>query len=185
MKKLFAGLLGLQYLCISEALAAGAQAHSPAPLSSLNWPAVNFTLFVLLMVYLYKKLAKPKILAHVVEVEQALQKTARVFEEADRELCAAQARLKSILDEQKEIEHRLATEGAQLAAEIMDSAEKSVVQIRGDIAKKITQKQRAASDEVRALVLKRATDLARKQLASGVSAEDDLKLRQEAIRNIL
>lgn len=184
MKKLLASLLGLQYLCSNQAWAASGEAHAEAHLSSLSWPAVNFTLFALLILYLYNKLAKPKVLAHAVEVEQALQKTARIFEEADRELYSAQNRLKGIHEEQKEIEQRLETEGAQLAAEVIDSAEKAVLQIKHDISKKIQQKQRAAQAEVRALVLKQATDLARKQLASGISPEDDLRLRQEAIRNI-
>ena len=168
------------------ALAAGhgAQAHGPAPtIGSLIWPAVNFAIYLIVMVYLYRRLVRPALKVRAVDFEQRLRKAAQSFQEADREHSLLDERLREIEIEKQEIKDRLTKEGTQMAAQVLVAAEQSGAHMMQDVGRRIERELQKARAEVRQEVINRATAAARKQLEA-VSAADDLRLRQEAIRGV-
>jgi len=161
----------------------GAEHH--AGIETLIWPAVNFFIYAALMRHFYVKFARPALLARSANFEQHVQRAAQVLEDADRELQKLEARLAGISEEQRQIRERLATEGAQIAAQVMTQAEHTANANRRDIGRRIERELNAATSEVKQQVIAKATELARAQLRSGLSTEDDYRLRQDAIRSLL
>ena len=164
---------------------AGHGGHAPAGIESLIWPAVNFFIYAAMMHHFYKKYARPALLARSANFEQHVQRAAKVLEDADRELHKLEARVQGIAEEQRQIRERLATEGAQIAAQVMTQAEQTANSNRRDVGRRIERELNAATNEVKQLVIAKATEIARAQLRSGLSTEDDFRLRQDAIRSLL
>jgi len=158
--------------------------HAPATIATLAWPAVNFLIYFSLMVHFYKKYGRPALLSRAATFDQHIKKAAQVLEDAERDLRKAEERLQTISDEQTEIHERLVHEGTQVAAQIISQAEQSALGIRGDVGRRIERELSAATSDVREQVIARATELARKKLATTLSEEDDSRLRKDAVRGL-
>lgn len=159
--------------------------HAPADISTLWWPTVNFLIFAFLMMRFYRKWGRPALLSRAATFEQHVKRAAQVLEDAERELRNAEERLQSISDEQNEIKERLAREGTQVAAQIVAQAEQSAASIRDDVSRRIERELSAATADVREMVISRATQAARKKIASTLTEEDDSRLRNDAVRGLL
>ncbi len=160
-------------------------AHHAAGPESLIWPTVNFIIYALLMRYFFKRFASPALRARAAHFEEHSQRAARVLADADREFRNLETRLNGIVEEQRAIRERLATEGAQIAAQVMAQAEQSANALRRDIGRRIERELHSATSEVKQQVIARATELARAQLRTELSSDDDFRLRQDAIRSLL
>ena len=180
---LIAQVLLLPALALAADTAHGAH-HAPA-ITSLIWPTVNFLIYFFAMRHFYMKFARPGLLSRAASYEQHSQKAAVILENAERELRDVEDRLSSIKEEQQSIRERLATEGAQIAAQVMAAGEQSAQAVRRDVARRIDQEFNAANNDVKQQVIARATELARAQLQAGLSEEDDLRLRQDAVRGLI
>lgn len=167
----------------SPAFAFAAEHHEEEfGVDSLIWPAVNFFLYVSLMVYLYKRFVRPLLVSRAAVFEQHLQKAAGVLEDAERELGRAEHRLREIETEQKEIRNRLTADGEHLAARLIEQAHENAAAIKRDVARRIEQETSQAQSEIRQLVIQRATGLARQALERGISPEQDRRLRDQTLK---
>jgi F0F1-type ATP synthase membrane subunit b/b' len=177
-------LLSAPAMALAAENAADHGAHAPAELSSLWWTTLNFLIFAFIMGRLYKKYGRPALLSRAATFEQHVKKAAQVLDDAERELRDVEERLQAILDEQREIRERLVREGTQVAAQIVAQAEQSALAVRSDVGRRIERELSAATADVREQVIARATEVARRKLASGLSEEDDSRLRQDAVRGL-
>jgi F0F1-type ATP synthase membrane subunit b/b' len=152
---------------------------------SLLWPAINFAIYFGLMVHFYNRYGRAALRARKIDFEQRFAKAAQLIDEADRELGALENRLRNAAAEQQSIRERLATEGAQIAAQVIAAAEQSAEAVKRDVARRIVRELSAANADVRQKVIAAATEVARGRLEAGLSQEDDYRLRQEAVRGLL
>ena len=159
-------------------------AHHAATISSLGWPLVNFLIYVSLLLYMFKRFAAPALLDRAASFEQHLRRARQVLDDAEREVRQLQDRLKGIREEQDAIRSRLTHEGEQLAAHAVAQAEQTASNIEKDVSRRVARELHVASADVKQQVIRRATDLARAELASGLSDQDDHRLRQEAVKGL-
>ncbi|MFN8390467.1 MAG: ATP synthase F0 subunit B [Bdellovibrionota bacterium] len=158
--------------------------HEAPGIGSLAWPTVNFAIYFGIVVYLYRRFGRPALVARTAGFEAHFIKAAQVLDQAERELATYENRLRTIVDEQQAIRERLATEGAQIAEQIMVQAEESAAALTRDTSRRIERELSTARSEVRQQAIRRATELALQQLQKGLSADDDFRLRQEALRGL-
>ena len=163
---------------------AGHEAHPPASIASLFWPLVNFVLYSLLMVYAYRRLARPILRQRAVDLKEHLQKAKTALADADEKLDALKQRLETISCEKDELTERLMNEGKNIVQTVVVAADASVSQIKHETARRIAGETAKAEAEVRAEAILRATKMAKERIVRELSAEDDARLRDEAIRSI-
>lgn len=158
--------------------------HEPAQISNLLWPAVNFTIYALIIRSIFKKMVGPALLARAASFEQSFKHAAQVLEDAERELRQVQLRLKDIRKEQDALRERLSDEGSHIAGEVVAQAEQTAAGIRKDISRRIERELHVATSDVKQQVIRRATELARVELEKSLSEQDDYRLRQEAVKGL-
>lgn len=183
----YVGMVGYALLFVlPQSAFAGEAAHHEEPtIASLVWPTINFLIYLGLIGYAYAKFIAPALLARAAGIEAHLKKAASVISEAERDLYNLENSLKDIESEQQAIRERLATEGAQIAATIVKNAEVAAAGMKKDVSRRIARELAQAQAEVREQVIQNASRLARTKISEGLSADDDHRLRQEAIRGLL
>lgn len=167
----------------SVALAAGAGGH--ATIGSLFWPAVNFTLYALLIRYGYRKVGKPLLRDRSVQLKQDMGSAAKALEEAEREYTSLKQRLELIADEKSALKKRLEGDGENIGASLITDAERAAKRKREDTERRILSEFARVRAEIQREVVYSATAAARSRLSSELSREDDQRLRQEAVRSLI
>lgn len=160
----------------------GSHGEAEAGPASLIWPAINFFLYLSLMVYLYKRFVRPSLVTRAAVFEQHLQKAAGVLEDAERELGRAEHRLREIKTEQDDIRRRLREDGEHLAARLIEQAQDTAAAMKRDVARRVEREASQARSEVRQMVVQRATAIARQTLERGISPDQDRRLRDETLK---
>ncbi len=167
----------------SVAFAAGGAGH--ASIASLFWPAVNFTLYAILLSYGYRKVARPLLRDRSVQLKQDITSAAKALDEAEREIAALQQRLELIDEEKSALRNRLQGDGDNIAASLITDAERAAKRKREDTERRILSEFARVRAEIQREVVYSATATARQRLSSELSREDDQRLRQEAVRSLI
>ena len=165
------------------AQAAGA-AHAEAGIESLFWPAVNFVLYLSLMSYAYRKLARPVLRNNRIEVEARISRAANLLHDAEREYQAIESRMEDIEEEKANLIARLEQEGRTAADAVVVAANQGAEKMRRDTERLALAERNKTLAELRQAVIQRATSNAREQLKSVISEEKDAELRRETIRGL-
>lgn len=163
----------------------GAHGGHHAGIESLVWPTINFAIYLALMSYLYKRFAGPALKARAVTFDEQFRRAERALEDAERELRGAQNRADQIEEEQAAIEARFGAEAQSLSRDIADAARRSIAQIEADVQRRIDSEKARAFEQLRHEAVARAARLAREKLRSGLSADDDYRLRHETLRGLI
>ena len=175
------------FLGLIPSIAFAEEAHGQAAINwlSLKWPAANFALFIFCAVYLYKKHLAPTLRARSVDIEESLRKVSRDLMEAEAGLDSRQERLKTISGEIQELLAEYEIETQKISAAVLAASRRSAERIGADTGRQIENEINQANAVIRREVILQATEAARKKLAASLSGEDDRKLRQAALRELL
>lgn len=153
-------------------------------LSSLMWPSVNFVLFVVAAIFLYRKYAASLLRARSIQVEQELRRVAADLAAAVRELTTVRNRLVNIDHEKSEIIAHYRIEGQKMAEVIVSNAMKTADRMALDVGRHIEHELNQAKKETRRQILLLATKKAKGKLEKGLSANDDRRLREQVLRQL-
>lgn len=171
----------------TEAMASEAGAHSGehvSPWVSFPFYIVNFTLFVLLIRYIYFRYVAQLVSARSDMTRELLSRAERELMSANEDYSIRQQRLSSIADEKHAMIERFDREGLQLARVIEENAIKTVERIGVDTRRQIEAELLAAKKELREKIILLATDMVQEQLSRELTEEVDRKLRNDAITRL-
>lgn len=180
--KIGVGLVGA--VCVAVGPVFAESEHGHGDLSVLGWPAVNFAIFVALMVYLYRRSVSPLISGRAKEVAQHIQVASQKLETARHAHADLSDRLESIAVEKNAIRNRLENDGQKMAEDIVRNAERLAQGVRQDMVRRVESEFRQATNDVRSEMVKLATRRARERLQSELNAEQDARLRNDAVDNL-
>jgi len=171
---------------VSQAFAGGGGGDGHAPgLGTLFWPTVNFILYAALIRFMYKKLGKPALVSHSVQVRNDLEEAAKSFADAESELAKAQAMQGRLPEEKTSVVERLREEGKNIAKQTLEEGNKQAALIQSDAVRRIAGDTAKVKAELRETLVREASKIAREQLKSELSAEQDIGLRKAAIMSVL
>lgn len=182
-----AGLLGIAGT-FGQALpvwaAEGGESHSPN-YSSLIWYIVNFTMYAIVIRILFVKKGSPALEQRAAEVKKHVEKAALDLARAEENLSILQRRLKQIAVEKGELIESYEREAKQMGEAIIAQAHTAASRITADGRRQADTELSQAEKEIRHEVVAKAMNLAKQRLSSGLSAEDDQRLREQILREAL
>lgn len=148
----------------------GAQ-HAAPEIGSLFWPTCNFVLYLILMVYLYRKFAKPVLRDQRIELEAFVVRAQNEMTTLLSEASQLKERLAMIQEEKAEIIADLEKEGRLLADSIISLANEKSKRMKDDSSKwYIAEVQRTKNDARRELI---------SRIVAKVKADLKVKFSQE------
>ncbi|MCB0324773.1 MAG: ATP synthase F0 subunit B [Bdellovibrionales bacterium] len=159
--------------------------HPPAGIATLFWSAINFAFYAGLMLYAYRRLARPVLRDRSMQVAASIGRAREELDAAQGELELRQAQLEQVGEEQEALKERLAREGENIARNLITTAERSAMQIKSDMRRRIQGEQAKAEAEIRAEVVRLAAERARAKLRGELGGDEDKRLRQEAVRSLV
>ena len=158
--------------------------HAAIDLSSLIWPLFNFLIFVSIGVYIYRKHIRAALAGRSVTIEQHLRKAAQELAQVSQEHRFLVERLAAINDERDDILREFAIEGDKLAQATLLNAKKQAEILMRDAKARIASEFRLAEKDIQHELVLRAAKIARDKLRSGLSPDEDRRLREETLRAV-
>ncbi len=153
-------------------------------IGTLAYPALNFIIFVGILVFAYRKAGKAKLVELHTDVKEHLKRAAEDLGAAESVFNRAQQRLDRIEDEKRTLIAALNQEGKETAEQLLAKAEVAVENSLLDTKRRIDNEVASAESELRREVVRRATVMAREKVVGRLSGDDDARLRREAIQRI-
>ncbi len=150
--------------------------------STLLWPVVNFSIYLAIFIYLYRKHVPQRLRARSIEIAEQLQRAAHSIHQAEHEFELLDRRMKQIEAEKSDLTAKLANETDSLIKVIQAEARGRVERLLKDNARQIDTELRAAEKELRRETALVALDAARDRLKRDLSGEIDRRLRQEVLQ---
>jgi len=148
-------------------------AHSTPEIGSLFWPTCNFVLYLILMVFLYRKFARPVLRDQRIELEAFVARAQNEMTTLLSEASQLKERLAMIQEEKAEIVADLEKEGRLLADSIISQANEKARRLKQDSDKWYSAEiQRTKSDAKKELV-RRIISKVKADLKVGFSSEED------------
>jgi F-type H+-transporting ATPase subunit b len=155
--------------------AAAGGGESPARLKDLLFRAINFIIFLLVMIYLLKKPMKQAMANRRESIEKELQDLEAKKDEAKREYQALEKRLSSLKDEKETLLADFKAEGEKEKQKIIDNARKVASSIiehaQVTIQQEIQKANQSLREEMADLSVKMAEDILKKNIT-----ENDQKI---------
>ena len=184
---------GLQDICAVSATAVWLQTFFPvsahasegtASPETLFLPGVNFAIYLLIMIYGYRKAAVPALKQRAFDVEAQLKKAEELLDAAEKDYETTLAHLENIAGEKDELLKRLENEGRQTAAAILQRTQENIRALQDDVSRRVHAEHSKAEAEIRYAVVRLATKKARTKLEAQLKPEEDQRLRHETIRSL-
>lgn len=152
--------------------------HSSPDFSTLFWPGVNFALYLVLLVYLYRRYVPPLLKARSIQIASDLKKSAAELALAQEELALLNKRLQSIGQEKRELTERFEEEAKNFATLILEEAKDRAERLQQDTVRQIERELDRARKDIRREIIARAVVLARREIQGSLSVEEDRRLRR-------
>lgn len=167
----------------SFAFASDAAAHHPS-VSDLILPAMNFALFLVIMVKLLKTPLQTQLRARKDNVESHIKRAAMQWDRARRQLLDVQRRFHSLDGEMKELTMRIASEGKKEAQGIVaDAKSKADAIIRR--AKDSSESERKTTEaQIRVELAQAVLKLASEKLSKEITESSDKQHRERALEGL-
>jgi len=154
------------------------------PVMTLVWSIINFSLFFLIMLFIYKKNVARLVRARSARISEYLQRSKNALAEAEQEYGELKEKLNNIEGVKKDLFERYNEEGRKQSTLLIEGGNSSAVRIKSDAERQVETELSQESKKIRKEVVSTAVGKARKQL-SGLSEDEDKKLRADALNNFL
>lgn len=148
---------------------------------SLFYPIINFTLYIAVLVYVYRKSISGALRVRKTSTEEHLQRAASELEEASAQFVDLARQLRDFEHEREKILQAFRTEGEEMARLLLEKGEQDARRIQEDVVKRREQDLRAAEAELRLELVQRSIGELRRKLESGLSHDEDRRLRREVL----
>lgn len=162
----------------------GADPHAGehhAGIGTLFWPVVNFCLYAFVMVSAYKKLAAPALRQQKAEIKEQYESGRAMLADARRQLAVLKARHENLPDERAQVLSSLKEETKALTKSILEKSVEDCQYVMNDVERRIVSEQSKIESELRSAVVRKATSDARAELSQNLDAEQDARLRRDAV----
>lgn len=164
---------------------ASANAVNAAGIGTLKLPVINFTIFAVLLVVLYKKYVAPLLEQNRLTTHQALEGSAAELRAVDAELETQKARFSAVDGEVREIQMKSEQEADSIVRLTLEQAEEAVRQAHVQMSNRIEREVQEGVMQVRKEIIAAATGLAREQLQSEFNDERDREFRVRVLDEAL
>lgn len=148
-------------------------AHAPADIGTLFWPACNFVLYVCLMVYLYRKFARPVLRDQRIELEAFVARAQNEMLTLSSEASQLKDRLALIQEEKAEIIADLEKEGRLVADNLITQANQKAHRLKDDASKWYQSETQRTRAEAKKELVGRIISKVRADLKVKFSSEED------------
>ena len=155
-----------------------------AGISQLIFPVINFSIYLGIGAYLYKKHGAKILLQRSKEVVANIAKSQSEMRAAESELSDANDLIAGLEDEKQSILDSYREEGRVLAEQIVIQTKEAARIRMSEIDQKILQEKNSLAQEVRQQILTQAQILVSKKLKEEITTELDQKLRESVIDSI-
>jgi F0F1-type ATP synthase membrane subunit b/b' len=149
--------------------------------STLFWPTVNFSIYVAILVYFYRRHGAAALRNFSASVRSRIESVRAVLHESDREVRRAEARQIDVQSEVHAVIKELEIEGDKMAEAILAQAKTAAAQKELDIERQIQTEFASARAEVKSRIIANASIRARDILRTGITPEQDRTLRNEVL----
>ncbi len=147
--------------------------HEAAPLSTLLWPTINFSIFLAIVIYFYIKLARPMLRDYRVELESSVMKQKNEHNMLESEHEQLRERLSSISAEKQEIVADLERDGRDLTNVILSTATEQAEKTSTSSQRRYQLEAQKVSGEVRKTLIDKVVAKVKSQISASFSPEDD------------
>jgi F0F1-type ATP synthase membrane subunit b/b' len=155
---------------------AASSAHVDAGIDTLLYPALNFSIYCLVVFWICRKFVRPVLRNFRAEVESVAVRVQNEFVTLERELDQLRFKLEHISSEKEELVRELEKSGHDLSGEIIVAAEEKLAGMKRDMllrAKSEEDKMHAAAKNE---LLKKVMVQVKEKLSRGFGEEDDRAL---------
>ncbi len=169
------GLVSLSFLVgdvFASSNAHGAPHVAPG-IESLFWPTCNFVLYVILMVYLYRKFARPVLRDQRIELEAFVVRAQNEMTTLLSEASQLKERLAMIQEEKAEIIADLDKEGRLLADTVISQANEKSKRMKDDSKKWYASEVQRTKNDARKELVSRIVSKVKADLKVKFSMEED------------
>lgn len=153
-------------------------------MGGLIYYLINFSLFVGLMVFLYRRFGEELLATRSEQFKQALEYSAQELVKADAELKAARALIESLPAEKEALFDSVVGEGEAIARRIRVKGREAVKAIEEETARRVEREYERAVKEMRQELIEMSVRRAWGKLSRGVSPEIERRLRDEALSGL-
>ena len=178
-------LVSLVFLALGADVAlAASDAHGgkhSATIGMLFWPAINFGLYLFVMVSAYKKLAAPALRQQKAEVKEQYESGRAKLADARRQLAVLKARHENLTEERAQVLNSLKEETKALTKSILEKSVEDCQYVMKDVERRIASEQSKIEAELRSDVVRKATSDARAELSRSLDDDHDARLRRDAV----
>ncbi len=156
--------------------------HAPA-LSDLVLPAINFSIYLFIVVRFVIPAMREFLRRRHSDVVQAESESSAALASAERRLSASKARLESLAAEANSIREDLLTIANRQAERLVAQAVESGKRRLADAALVAEQERRRAFGDIRAEIAAKATALAEGRIRSALTADDQRTFVQQFLKD--
>ncbi len=153
--------------------------------STLTYPAINFSVYLVLLCYLYRHYGLKALSAYRSSVRNRIESAHNALCNADHEVKQAEDRQVAIQSEISAIIRELEIEGDKMVEALLAQARHAAAQKETDVQRQIRTEFAQAQAEIRTQIVAQAAVRARALLHAGLSEEEDRVLRNEVLGSLM
>lgn len=186
------GFLATPFAAFAAESSTGEEAHAAGGehavhhvgLDTLFWPTANFSIYALIVIYLYRKHGTKMLRGRSAQIENHVNRASAALADAEAQFQNSNERLQAIDDEKSSFLETYREEGHRMAASVLQSARESAQRIDHDASRLIASEFSRTEKELRNHVVTVATEQVRERLTRELTAEDDKALRRRALESL-
>ncbi|NOZ86375.1 MAG: ATP synthase F0 subunit B [Deltaproteobacteria bacterium] len=160
------------------------QEHASPDWLTLGLSAINFVLFILLLVFLLKKPAKDFFSQRHKEISSRIEEARKIKQEAESKYKEYEQRLKHLDEEVEQILKDARSDGEREKQKIIEEAERTAEKIKRDAGRMVEQELRSAKLSLKKEAVSEAVEAAAKILKENLSRDDDLILVKTTVEQL-
>lgn len=157
--------------------------HTPS-VSDLALPAINFLIYIVLMVKLLKRPIADQLHARKEAIESYIKRAAMQWDQARRQLLDVQRRFSGLDTELRELANRIEADGKKEATAMVADAKTRAEIIIKRAHESAEAERKSAETQIRHELAQEVVRLASEKLAKELNSETDRPLRERALEGL-
>jgi F0F1-type ATP synthase membrane subunit b/b' len=153
-------------------------------LSSLTWPAVNFLVFIAILIAIYKKKVQPALVARAINFQAEVARVQAEEDRFKREVESLQFQLAKIEDEEEQTLKTFIEQGKLSAEAITRQGLDEIAHLQAETSQTKANLVSQVEDQVRSAITERSMKLAAEKLKASLTPDMDKNLRAKVLQSI-
>lgn len=162
----------------SSEMHGASEVHAGPDFSTLFLPGVNFAIYLVLLVYLYRRFVPPLLKARSVQIASDLKKASSELALAQEEMDTLKKRIQNIAEEKRDLTERFEDEAKSFATLILEEVKERAERLQKDTTRQIERELDRTRKEIRQEIISRAVILTRREIQASLAADEDRRLRR-------